>query len=416
MGGILTLPVFLDAFPQINPSGTSDKAEQSLRSTYQGIAVASYNLGCFIGAIITIFIGNPLGRKRMIFGGSAIMVVGAALQASATSLPHFIIGRIVTGVGNGGNTSTVPMWQSETCSAHKRGKLVMIEGALITGGIMISYWIDLGLSFAPGSVAWRFPLAFQICFCVFILYFVLGLPESPRWLILKGREAEAKEVIAAIADVDIGDKFIENEYVTIKETVLEMSKGSFSDLFARDKNRTLHRVLIAYFNQMFQQISGINLITYYAAKIYSDLGVSPFLSRLLAALNGTEYFIASWPAVFLVERVGRRKLMLFGAAGQAATMAILAGVNSQSTRPAQIFGIVFLFVFNTFFAVGWLGMTWLYPAEITPLRTRAPANALSTSSNWIFNFMVSLESSHSSYSCQLAISAMYLTLGNFRWL
>lgn len=141
---------------------------------------------------------------------------------------------------------------------------------------------------------------------------------------------------------------------------------------------------------MSSQISGINLITYYAAKIYEDLGMSGFMSRLLAALNGTEYFIASWPAVWLVERVGRRKLMLFGAAGQAMTMAILAGVNpNEDNKGCQIAAIVFLFVFNTFFAIGWLGMTWLYPAEITPLRIRAPANALSTSSNWIFNFLVS---------------------------
>lgn len=388
MGGILTLPVFLNQFPAIYPQPDQDPAERSRRSTNQGIAVASYNLGCFIGAIITIFIGNRLGRRRIIFLGTVIMVVGAILQASAFSLEHFIIGRIITGLGNGGNTSTVPMWQSETCSAHKRGNLVMIEGALITAGITISYWVDLGLSFAPGSVAWRFPLAFQIVFCVFILAFVLGLPESPRWLILRGREDEAREVIAAIADVNFNDKYVENEFHMIKETVEEMSKGTFRDLFSCDHNRNLHRTIIAYVNQMFQQISGINLITYYAAKIYSDLGMSPFMSRLLAALNGTEYFIASWPAVFLVERVGRRKLMLFGAVGQAITMAILAGVNSRSEKPFQIAGIVFLFVFNTFFAVGWLGMTWLYPAEITPLRIRAPANALATSSNWIFNFMV----------------------------
>ncbi|KAF4507548.1 hypothetical protein G6O67_004037 [Ophiocordyceps sinensis] len=392
MGGLLTLPVFLQQFPDINdkdPAIANDHALQSNRSTYQGIAIASYNLGCFIGAVIAIFIGNPLGRRRIIFLGTVIMVIGAVLQASAFNLEHFIIGRIITGLGNGGNTSTVPMWQSETCSAHKRGKLVMIEGALITGGIMISYWVDLGLSFAPGSVAWRFPLAFQIVFCLFILAFVLGLPESPRWLILKGRDDEARRVIAAVANVSDDDKYVENELLAIKETVAEMNKGTYTDLFARDKNRTLHRTLIAYFNQMFQQISGINLITYYAAKIYSDLGMSPFMSRLLAALNGTEYFIASWPAVFLVERVGRRKLMLFGAAGQAMTMAILAGVNCRpAEKPYQIAGIVFLFVFNTFFAIGWLGMTWLYPAEITPLRTRAPANALATSSNWIFNFLV----------------------------
>lgn len=395
MGGILTLPIFLDQFPDINDGAPDlDLGTKSRRSKSQGIAVASYNLGCFIGAIITIFIGDPLGRRRMIFLGTAIMIVGAALQASAFSLEHFIIGRIITGLGNGGNTSTVPMWQSETCPAHKRGRLVMIEGALITGGIMISYWVDLGLSFAPGSVAWRFPLAFQIVFCVFILSLVLSLPESPRWLILKGRDEEARQVISAVAEVEDSDKYVDNQFRAIKETVSEMSPGRYADLFACDKNRTLHRTIIAIVNQMFQQISGINLITYYAATIYKGLGMRLFTSRLLAALNGTEYFIASWPSVFLVERVGRRKLMLFGAIGQALTMAILAGVGSDKESTAgKIAGIIFLFVFNTFFAVGWLGMTWLYPAEITPLRTRAPANALSTSSNWIFNFMVSAKSS-----------------------
>ncbi|KAI5458084.1 sugar transporter family protein [Mariannaea sp. PMI_226] len=390
MGGILTLPIFLSQFPDINDSkniGLSE-AERHQRSTNQGIAIASYNLGCFLGSIITIFIGNPLGRRKMIFLGTSIMVVGAALQASAFKLEHFIIGRIITGIGNGGNTSTVPMWQSETCSAHRRGMLVMIEGALITGGIMISYWVDFGLAYAPGSVAWRFPLAFQIVFCLFILAFVMSLPESPRWLILKGRDEEARSVIAAIADLPEDDRYVENEFRAIKEVSAEMSKGSFRDLFACNKNRNFHRTVLAYANQMMQQICGINLITYYAAKIYSDLGMGPTLSRLLAALNGTEYFIASWPAVWLVERVGRRKLMLFGSIGQAVTMAVLCGVGTLDNKGAQITGVVLLFVFNTFFAVGWLGMTWLYPAEITPLRIRAPANALATSSNWIFNFMV----------------------------
>ncbi|KAI1846377.1 hypothetical protein JX266_007582 [Neoarthrinium moseri] len=389
MGGILTMPSFLNLFPTINSGAEGiTEAEASTRSTNQGIAVACYNLGCFIGAILTIFIGNPLGRRRMIMLGTSIMVVGAILQASATTLEQFIIGRIITGIGNGGNTSTVPTWQSETSKAHKRGKLVMIEGALISGGIMISNWIDLGLSFAPGSVAWRFPLAFQCFFCIFILAFVHGLPESPRWLILKGRETEAKEILAALQDVSLEDKIVQNEFISIKETVVEMSKGSFRDLFTMDKDRNFHRSLLAYMNQVFQQISGCNLITYYAPVICKGLGMSDTLSLILASCIATQYFLISWPPVFIVERVGRRKLMLFGATGQSITMAILAGVNSQSSTGAQIAAIVFLFVFNSFFAFGWLGMTWLYPAEIVPLRIRAPANALSTSANWIFNFLV----------------------------
>lgn len=388
MGGILTMPNFLATFPDIDPNAALTASDSSHRSTLQGVTTASYNLGCFLGAVITIFIGNPLGRKRMIMLGTSIMIIGAALQASATTLPHLIIGRIITGLGNGGNTSTVPTWQSETSHAHKRGKLVMIEGALVSGGIMLSYWIDLGLSFAPGSVAWRFPFAFQILFCIFILSLIWGLPESPRWLILKGREDEAREVLAALNDTDVNDRAITAEFNEVRDTVIEMSKGSFADLWTMDKDRNLHRTILAYSNQMLQQICGINLVTYYLTVIYSNLGMSQFLSLLLAALNGTEYFIASWPAVFLIERVGRRKLMLFGAVGQAVTMAILAGADSTGTKGGEIAVVVFLFVFNTFFAIGWLGMTWLYPSEIVALRIRAPANALSTSANWIFNFLV----------------------------
>lgn len=238
MGGILTMQNFLTDFPEIHPGLPGlDSVEQARRSETQGIAVASYNLGCFFGAVITIFIGDPLGRKRMIMLGTAIMIIGAVLQASATSLPMFIAGRVITGLGNGGNTSTVPTWQSETSRSHKRGKLVMIEGALITCGIMVSYWIDLGFSFAPGSIAWRFPLALQVVFCVFILSFIWGLPESPRWLVLKGRDTEAANVLAALADSTVDDKDVQTELAEIKETVAEMSRGRFKDLFTQGPDR-----------------------------------------------------------------------------------------------------------------------------------------------------------------------------------
>lgn len=266
----------------------------------------------------------------------------------------------------------------------------MVEGALITGGIMISYWIDFAFSFIKNSsVAWRFPIAFQIFFALIILSFILELPESPRWLILKGREDEALHVLSCLSDRPPDDPYIRNEFSAIKDTVLEEKQGTFADLFTMGEQRNFHRVVLAYVNQVFQQISGINLITYYAATIYeSEIGLDPTLSRILAACNGTEYFLASWIAVFLVERVGRRKLMIFGAVGMSGSMAILAGMTYLGGSGPGIVAAAFLFIFNTFFAVGWLGMTWLYPAEIVPLKIRAPSNALSTSANWAFNFMV----------------------------
>ncbi|CZR52958.1 probable sugar transporter [Phialocephala subalpina] len=392
MGGLLTLGSWVKQFPEID---TVNNGGNTHISTIQGISVASYNVGCFVGAIITIFIGDILGRRKMIFLGSSIMVIGAILQCSAFSLAHLIVGRIVTGFGNGMNTSTVPTWASETSKSHKRGKMVMIEGAMITGGICLSYWVDFAFSFLePSTVSWRFPIAFQIVFALLLLCFILELPESPRWLILKGQEDEAVSVIAALADLPAEDHLVRIEFVEIKDTVLEMKEHGWADLFTMGSERNFHRVVLGYVNQVFQQISGINLITYYAATIYQQyIGLAPLTSRLLAAANGTEYFLASWFAVYTIERFGRRSLMLFGAAGMSGSMAILAGMNYMSQNhiggsPPGIVSAVFLFVFNTFFAIGWLGMTWLYPAEIVPLKIRAPANGLSTSANWAFNFMV----------------------------
>jgi MFS family permease len=160
MGGLLTLNSFVKVFPEIN--AIADPSNNSI-STLQGIAVASYNLGCFVGAIITMFIGDILGRRRMIFLGSSIVIIGAILQTSSFSLGQLIAGRVITGLGNGMNTSTVPTWASETSKSHKRGKMVMIEGAMISGGIMTAYWVDFAFSWLdPSDAAWRFPIAFQV--------------------------------------------------------------------------------------------------------------------------------------------------------------------------------------------------------------------------------------------------------------
>lgn len=142
-----------------------------------------------------------------------------------------------------------------------------------------------------------------------------------------------------------------------------MKAHGWADLLTMGPDRQLHRVVLGYVNQVFQQVSGINLISYYAATIYEQyIGLESTTARLLAAANGTEYFLASWIAVYTIEKFGRRQLMLFGAAGMAGTMALLAGMNYMSSvniggSAPSVVSAVMLFVFNTFFAIGWLGMT-----------------------------------------------------------
>jgi MFS family permease len=138
----------------------------------------------------------------------------------------------------------------------------MVEGSLIVFGVMISYWLDLAFSFLePSSIAWRFPIAFQIILAIFILVTIPGLPESPRWLVLKGREDDALEVLAALSDLPPDDKRVQGEFLAVKDVVFEMSKGGFRECFKNNRNRNFHRTVLAYVNQMFQQVSLLLLST-----------------------------------------------------------------------------------------------------------------------------------------------------------
>lgn len=370
-----------------------------------------------------MWLGDLLGRRPIIWIGTVIMVIGATIQCSSFGLAQLIVGRIITGVGNGMHTATIPVWQSECSPPHKRGMLVMIEGLLITGGICMAYWIDFAFywldpssrygentatitkyipsDFPHRSAAWRVPIAWQILLCI-PTFITIWMPESPRWLLLKGRDDEARQVMAALDELELDDPEIEVKVKEIKDSLEASAGGGVGDLFIQGKEKNFHRATLGFVNQMFQQISGINLITYYAGTIFqNNIGMSALVARIVAACNGTEYFLASFIAVWTIERFGRRKLMLFGATGMSISMAILAACTSPAALKPDAAGkttnhgpayaaAVFLFVFNSFFAIGWLGMTWLYPAEITPLSIRASANGLSTAANWIFNFMVVL--------------------------
>jgi MFS family permease len=177
---------------------------------------AIYDIGCFFGAIAAFIFGDYLGRKKTILVGTTIMSVGALLQCTAYSVPHMIVGRIVAGIGNGMNTATAPPWQSETSQAAWRGKLIVIELIMNIAGFSLSNWVTFGFSFLGGGVSWRVPLALQFIFIVILYATVPWLPESPRWLVMKGRFDEAEQILADLEGTEKEDPYIQTQLSEIK--------------------------------------------------------------------------------------------------------------------------------------------------------------------------------------------------------
>jgi sugar porter (SP) family MFS transporter len=286
------------------------------------------------------------------------------------------------------------MWQSECARAERRGPMVMVEGALIIFGLALAYWVDFAFYFVDSQVNWRFPIAFQCAFAGTLIAFILELPESPRWLIKKGRTEDAKAVFAALDALAVDDPYIQTQVVEISTTLTEEAglRGSLKTMCTNGKKKHFHRSMLAIWSQAMQQLSGTNLITYYATSIYEEsIGLSAVNARVVGACQNTAYLFVACIAIFTIERAGRRKLLLIGSVGQASSMAILAGtvhLANQGNSHAGIAAALFIFFFNAFFGLGWLGIPWLYPAEIVSLDIRAPVNGLSTATDWVLNFMV----------------------------
>ncbi|KAJ5198627.1 uncharacterized protein N7498_007744 [Penicillium cinerascens] len=385
MSGIISASAFNDIF-------TATKNDDTMQAT----VTAVYELGCLFGAIWALFMGDRMGRRWMIITGASIMIVGVLIQVTAfighVPLAQFIVGRVVTGVGNGMNTSTIPTYQAECARTSNRGLLICIEGGIIAIGTAIAYWIDFGASYGPDALVWRFPIAFQIVFGLMIIVGMWFLPDSPRYLISKGKIHEGEYVLAALAgtEIDTHETQMQKQLVIESIEAAGVAEGAgYSDLLTGGKTQHLRRMLIGSSSQIAQQLSGCNAVIYYLPVLLEQsLGQTRFMAMIIGGVNMIVYAIFATFSWFFIEKIGRRKLFLGGMTGQMVSMIIVFGClipNSPEPAKGAVFG---LFLYMAFFGASILPLPWLYPAEMSPIRTRAKANAVSTCSNWLFNFTV----------------------------
>ncbi len=392
MGSLITGHQFNDEFPGTKSQGDDDRHA----TVIQGAVVSCYEIGCFFGALFALFRGEKLGRKPVIIIGAIIITIGTVISTAAFrqnwGLGQFVVGRVITGIGNGMNTATIPVWQSEMSRPENRGRLVYIEGSTVAFGTFIAYWLDFGIAYDESSVAWRFPIAFQAFFSLILLFGIIVLPESPRWLVAAGRPEEAKLILGHIEDLDSNHDFVLSELSVISEGVERYDNAGqvgFKEMMDSGKTANFQRMIIGASTQFFQQFTGCNAAIYYSTVLFNgSIGLDYKLSQILGGVFSTVYFLASIPAFFIVDKVGRRWMFLVGAGGQGVafliTMACLAAGGSENAKGAA-FG---LFLFITFFGCTILQLPWVYPPEINSMRTRTVGTAVSTCTNWISNFAV----------------------------
>ncbi|TBU36521.1 general substrate transporter [Dichomitus squalens] len=356
--------------------------------TTQGTIVAIYDIGCAIGSLTTFFWGESIGRKRMIMAGAFTMLLGTAILTSSTTLAQLYVGRIMTGIGNGFNSSSIPVYQSEMCGGMIRGALVCLNSTVTIIGLVIAYWLDYGMSFVGGPAQWRLPIGFQAFFALCLFLQVLVLPDSPRWCMAHGRGEEGARILAQLEDRDSPHHpDVVEKRKEIEVSLAQESAGGpfrYRELLEGGPLGNFRRICLCIGVNVMQQFTG-----YLAPIVYHNtMGLSRNLSLLLGGFTAVTYMLASFIPLWTVDRFGRRFLLMTSATGLSVCYILAATLLSRNTKGAAYGATAMVFLVQIFLGIGYLPIPWLYPAEITTTRIRARGSAISSFFNWMCVFAV----------------------------
>ncbi|KAH7116542.1 general substrate transporter, partial [Dactylonectria estremocensis] len=383
LGGVQETEPFLYAMG--NPTGTY----------VVPMIASSYTLAAAICSLAVTMIGMPLGRRMCVLLGNGCVIVGGSLQASAWSVPHMIAGRIICGFGIGFISCSIPTFQAEMAMEDdQRGPDVAVTCVFLVSGAAIAYWIDFGFTRLENQLSWRFPIALQVLFALCAGGLTLLLPDTPRWYYAKGYEAQGDETLSRIFDTDTSDERV----TRMKQSILASIKLEASDerqfkvldlIWDRTNLRAGRRIRISFLVLAIQQMMGINLSVYYSTVIFSQVGLSKFMSQLLAAIMNTVFALGSIPTIYTIERVGRRNVLMYSAVVLTACMVIFVAMIGlpNPTTATQWTAVGAIFVYNAVFGYGWIAVPWLYGPEIAPLKLRHAGAAAGAFGEWIFSFI-----------------------------
>ncbi len=355
-----------------------------LTTLSESIVMSSILVGCIIGAAGGGAFVEKVGRRNGIILGAVIFAVGAVWTAVSPNTEILIAGRIVIGLAVGMASAIAPVYISEMAAFKNRGKLVSLFQLMTPVGQTAAFFIGLGFA---GNGDWRMMFLVGVIPAILIGVGMYFMPQSPRWLASVGRNAEAKETLELIRS-DSGEDW-NAEYDEIVESVKTSKAGTYKDLLAPFARRAL---TIGLLLAIFQQITGINTVLYFAPTILQKAGMGSASAALLASsLVGVVFVIFAVVAIFIIDRMGRRPMLIAGVAGMGVSMAIVGLAFTPAFAHIQVATAIGGFMaYVAFFAISLGPVFWTMNSELYPLRIRGRASGIGAMTNWLFNLIVTV--------------------------
>ncbi len=353
-----------------------------LNETLKGWVVSSALIGCIIGASFSGRLGDYFGRKKVLMVVSILFGISAIGSGLANSIPTFIFYRILGGLAVGGASVLAPMYIAEVSPAHLRGRMVSLNQLTIVIGISMAYFSNYFL-LAIGENAWRWMFAAEALPSLLFFFALFIVPESPRWLVARNDETKAHFVLNKIAGTDFADF----ELSEIKASLSGSEKrGTLKQVFNKKYSLIL---FFGIFLAVFQQWSGINVIFFYAPDIFAKANLGVDTALFQTTLIGIMNIAFTILAMRMIDKVGRKKLMLIGAAGMVVCYAVI-GFLFQIERTGDWLLLTFIIITPAFFAFGLGPTVWVVLSEIFPNKIRGAAMSVATFSLWTACYILTL--------------------------
>ncbi|KAI8978165.1 AmMst-1 [Trametes punicea] len=362
----------------------------SLPTSRESLIVSILSAGTFFGALGGAPAGDMLGRRISIMLSCLVFCLGVALQTGAPNVATFVVGRFFAGLGVGLISTLVPIYQSECAPKSIRGALVSCYQWAIGIGQLLAAIVSNATKDRPNHSSWQICIAIQFVWAFVLFVGMLWLPETPRWLIKESRLDDAARSLSRLRSLPVQDIALRSELDDIVSTLIaekEIGQGSYRDCFRSGRNKVGLRTATAIALQIWQQLTGINFISYYGVTFFTSAGIKdPFLVSIAVNTVGTGMtFVSLWVA----DLFGRRSLLFWGAVVMCVCeflVAILGVTLPANDIAGQKALIALVCIYVAAFASTWGPTGWVVTGEIVPLNVRAKGVSLAAASNWLWNW------------------------------